>query len=291
MTWIVQTGLITSLMLMNKTVFIDFDGTFADRGQIPPGHLQAVHQARAAGHRVFLCTGRPKVSVPRRVLDSLFDGLVCAAGGYVEINGRVLSDIRFPPELAARTAAVLVEHDTTFVLEATDALFSTSTSARRMHELFEGILWPAGSENTLEEYYAAIRTDVDLSTCSFSKASVAESELLVTDLAALIGPQVGALPDSVTGRRGNAGELYQLGVDKSVGIKVIEAHLGLRRRDIIAIGDGNNDIEMLAYAGIGVAVEGSPPEVLAVAQHVIPGPASLGIVRAFADLGLISVRG
>ncbi len=269
-----------------KTVFIDFDGTFADHGRIPQGHLQAVHAARAAGHRVFLCTGRPKVMVPRRFRESVFDGLVCAAGGYVEIGGRVLSDIRFPPELASRTAAVLTAQRATFLLEAPDALFSAPGAAARIHEIFTGVMWPADEESGPEELLGALQTPDDLSECSFGKVSVLDSPLPVTELAESIGPGVGALPNSVTGIGGRAGELYQLGVDKATGVRVVEAHLGLRRSDIIAIGDGHNDIEMIEYAGVGVAVEGSPPEVREVAQTIIPGPAAAGLVRGFAELGL-----
>lgn len=271
---------------MNKTVFIDFDGTFADHGQIPPGHLEAVRAARAAGHRVFLCTGRPRVMVPRRFRESFFDGLVCAGGGYVEIGGRVLSDVRFPPELAARTASVLVAQDATFLLEAPDALFSAAGAAERIRAVFTGTLWPADSETAPQELLGVLHTSDDLSDCSFGKAAVLDSPVPVTELAEQIGPAVGALPNSVTGIGGHAGELYQLGVDKAAGIRVVEAQLGLRRADIIAIGDGHNDIEMLAYAGVGVAVENSPPEVRDVAQLTIPGPAAAGLVRGFAELGL-----
>lgn len=271
---------------MNKTVFIDFDGTFADRGQIPPGHVEAVRAARAAGHRVFLCTGRPKVMVPRRFREAVFDGLVCAGGGYVEIDGQVLADVRFPAALAARTASLLAGHDATFLLEAPDALFSTPGAAERIREIFTGVMWPADSETGPGELLRALRTPDDLSSCSFGKVSVLDSPVTVNQLAEEIGPEIGPLPNSVTGIGGHGGELYQLGVDKSAGIRIVEAQLGLRRSDIIAIGDGQNDIEMLAYAGLGVAVEGAPAEVRRVAQVLIPGPDAAGLVRGFAELGL-----
>jgi hydroxymethylpyrimidine pyrophosphatase-like HAD family hydrolase len=76
-------------------------------------------------------------------------------------------------------------------------------------------------------------------------------------------------------------------VDKATGIAVVEARLGLRRSDIVAIGDGINDIEMLSYAGIGVAVEEAPSEVRAVADRIISGPGEEGLVAGFVDLGLI----
>lgn len=104
-------------------MFIDFDGTFADRGQVPAGHVEAVRQARVNGHRILLCTGRPKAMVPHRLLDSVFDGLVAAAGGYVEIGGTILADTRFPTDLAAQVVTVLTSYDVTFILEAPQALY------------------------------------------------------------------------------------------------------------------------------------------------------------------------
>jgi hydroxymethylpyrimidine pyrophosphatase-like HAD family hydrolase len=72
-----------------------------------------------------------------------------------------------------------------------------------------------------------------------------------------------------------------------VGIAVVAARLGLDRADIVAIGDSANDIEMLEYAGIGIAVEGGHPDVLAVADKVTAGPAGNGVALAFAELGLL----
>ncbi len=272
----------------HKTVFIDFDGTFADFGRIPPAHLDAVRAAQAAGHRVFLCTGRPWVMVPASVREGFFDGLVCAAGGYVRIDDQVLTDVRFPPEVAARTAAILAELDATFVLESPEVLFSTPGAAERIAVTFAAFHRGGGSEDRLVDLSTVLRTSDDLSTCSFSKAAAYHCPVPVTEVAARIGPQVGALPDSLTGRSGHSGEIYQIGVDKAAGIRVVQAHLGLRREDVIAIGDGLNDLEMLEYAGIGVAIEGSPDVLRSVAQLIVPGPREAGIVQAFAELGLIA---
>jgi len=55
----------------------------------------------------------------------------------------------------------------------------------------------------------------------------------------------------------------------------------------VTVGGGLNDVEMLAYAGRGVAVEGSDLRVLAVAERVAPGPEHDGPAVLFAELGLI----
>ena len=49
------------------------------------------------------------------------------------------------------------------------------------------------------------------------------------------------------------------------------------------MGDGRNDASMIAWAGLGVAVQGSPPEVIAAADRTIPGPGHGGIPE-LADL-------
>ncbi|HMR50356.1 MAG TPA: HAD hydrolase family protein [Arachnia sp.] len=275
---------------MTKSIFIDFDGTLAEHGRVPSAHLDAIGQAREAGHRVFLCTGRPKALVPAHFRQGVFDGLVCAAGGYVEIDGQVLADLRYPADLATRTAALLVEHDAVFILEAPDRLFTSPQAMPRVLAAFAPMLLSDDGREGAEEILAALEPLDDLSGCSFGKVSVVDSPLPVPDLAELLGSEIGALPNSVTGRSGHAGELYLRGIDKSLGIATVETHFGLNRSDIIAIGDGMNDLEMIGYAGIGVAVEGGADEVLAAAQHVIPGPASNGIAQGFVELGLIPPR-
>ncbi|MFT4296014.1 MAG: HAD family hydrolase [Micropruina sp.] len=58
------------------------------------------------------------------------------------------------------------------------------------------------------------------------------------------------------------------GVDKSYGLAAACADLGVDAADVLAIGDGRNDIEMLRWAGRGVALGGAPDEVKQAADHV-----------------------
>jgi hypothetical protein len=64
--------------IRRRAVFLDFDGTYADHGVVPDGHVLAVRAVREAGHRVFLCTGRPRSMILSSVLAEL-DGFVAAA--------------------------------------------------------------------------------------------------------------------------------------------------------------------------------------------------------------------
>jgi Cof subfamily protein (haloacid dehalogenase superfamily) len=66
--------------------------------------------------------------------------------------------------------------------------------------------------------------------------------------------------------------------DKATALQFVCAHLGVAREATAAVGDGRNDASMLEWAGLGVAVEGAPPEVIAAAKHrTIAGPGRGGI--------------
>jgi Cof subfamily protein (haloacid dehalogenase superfamily) len=273
-----------------KIVFLDVDGTYADRGVVPPGHAAAVRAARAAGHRVLLCTGRPKAMLPDRILEAGFDGLVASAGGFVELDGELLVDTRFPEDLAARTIAVLDAEDAAYVLEAPDALYGRPGVDQRLTELLRGHLrnpdGPGTAQDRPLDILAQLHMTDDLAGHTFAKISYFGSRSPWWDVARRLGDRTGVLPSSAGALGDRAGEIYLRGVHKAHGITAVTEHLGLLREDVIAFGDGLNDVEMLAHAGTGVAIEGADPRVLEVADRVAAGPEREGLVAAFAELGL-----
>jgi hydroxymethylpyrimidine pyrophosphatase-like HAD family hydrolase len=65
-------------------------------------------------------------------------------------------------------------------------------------------------------------------------------------------------------------DLAPEGVSKASGLAEVCERLGVDRSDVLAIGDGRNDIEMLEWAGRGVAMGQAPEEVRAIADDVAP---------------------
>jgi Cof subfamily protein (haloacid dehalogenase superfamily) len=274
---------------VRRAVFLDVDGTYAHRGEVPAAHAAAVRAARAAGHVVLLCTGRPKAMLPARILDAGFDGIVAAAGGYVELDGEVLADRRFPLPIAERAVAALQAYDVAFILEAPHALYGPLGLDRRLADLFGAHLrpQPGASQDAPLDILAGLRMSDDLAGASFGKITCFDSPVPVAQLRDEIGGPLGVIPSSIPGMGDSAGEIYLEGVHKGVGMRIAAQHLGFALADVIAFGDGLNDLEMIAAAGVGVAIEGSDPRVLAVADRIAAGPGREGLVRAFTELGLI----
>jgi HAD superfamily hydrolase (TIGR01484 family) len=65
-------------------------------------------------------------------------------------------------------------------------------------------------------------------------------------------------------------DLAPEGISKASGLAEVADRLGVDRGDVLAIGDGRNDIEMLEWAGRGVAMGQAPDEVKAIADDVAP---------------------
>lgn len=72
-------------------------------------------------------------------------------------------------------------------------------------------------------------------------------------------------------------EIMAHGVDKSLGLRTVCEHLGIDREEVIAFGDNKNDIPMIQWAGLGVAVSNAVGELKDVADIVTDGERSDGV--------------
>ncbi len=63
-------------------------------------------------------------------------------------------------------------------------------------------------------------------------------------------------------------DIAPAGVNKATALAGVAARIGVAQADVLAIGDGRNDIEMIAWAGRGVALGDAVEEVARAADHV-----------------------
>ena len=80
-------------------------------------------------------------------------------------------------------------------------------------------------------------------------------------------------------------------VSKGNALKVIAANLGIAPEEVVAIGDNHNDIGMLRFAGLGVAMGNATDEVKAAADYVTLSNAEEGVAAVIEKLVLPTLRG
>ena len=248
-------------------VALDIDGTLLKwvegagqtYEQIPPAVHAAVHRVLDAGAHVVLASGRSPhgmtriadlLGIPREGEDRLW---------IVASNGAVV--FRYPPvevvheELFdARPAvdAVLAEHPDALV-----AVEERGVGYRVNRPFPEGELSGEMIETTVEEILAE----------PVSRVIVRDPAATADDFVALAARLGLQGTDYVVGWTAWL-DLAPVGVSKASGLQLVADRLGVRADDVLAIGDGRNDVEMLRWAGRGVAMGQAVQEVHDAADHV-----------------------
>lgn len=79
------------------------------------------------------------------------------------------------------------------------------------------------------------------------------------------------------------GELTAPGLSKGLALAILARHLGVAREHVMAIGDENNDVPMLQWAGLGLAMGNAPSSVQGAADAVIPSVEEDGVAWAIRE--------
>lgn len=277
---------------MGKILFIDVDGTLVDyENNLPASAVTAIRAARAAGHRVYVCTGRSKAEMPQWIWDIGLDGMIGGNGSYVEDHGHVVMHQLITAEQCRRIVDWLHSRGLEFYLESNNGLFAS--------EHFSTAAVPAVQEYARRKG----RPDADKATVGVVfHGMVFGGELYRDDLnkvSYLLNSYQDYLdtreqfPDMQNGTWGGAGEtalfgdLGVKGITKGNAIQHLLDYLGASQADTIAFGDAKIDIPMLEYCAYGVAMGSGGDEIKAMADYVTDDVDKDGLYKAFAHLGLL----
>lgn len=75
-------------------------------------------------------------------------------------------------------------------------------------------------------------------------------------------------------------EVMSKDCNKGYGVKVLADKLGIKKDEIICIGDQANDIEMITYAGLGIAMGNAIDELKGIAQYITSDNDNDGVAKA-----------
>ncbi|MFC6359442.1 HAD family hydrolase [Luteococcus peritonei] len=247
-------------------VALDIDGTLVDHsGHLPDEIREAVQALLAKGIAVVLATGRSWGDT-----QPIFEALGLPAGPAVSSNGAVVVD--FPPFQLRKQVTFDPGPVIQKVSQAAPHLRIAVEDPRggyRLNQLFpDGDLTGEMRIQSVEELCAepvtrVIIRDPEASTEDFSRLA---KSLGMRGVSYFIGWSAWL-------------DIAPVGVNKATGLKAVCAELGVRRRDVLALGDGRNDVHMLRWAGRGVAIGDAPDEVKSEADHVTGGFAEGGTLE------------
>ncbi len=96
----------------------------------------------------------------------------------------------------------------------------------------------------------------------------------------MIYGEIQNLPVSFTSVSDYSLEINANGVSKARGLKLLCSHLGISLSECIAVGDAQNDMELIRNAGLGLAVANSKKALLDIADQVVPSNDEDGVAVA-----------
>lgn len=238
-----------------KIVALDIDGTLLDsKGQISQKNIEMIHRLRKAGIQVILATGRYYMQTERIINTLGFDGILVSNDGAVTIKAdtkQILSEYYFAIEDVAHTIRYCREKKIHFsICTAFDYYVETMDDFQREQcERYE-------TTYTMVEDVFALNQKV--------------MKFTVSDNHFTNGWQQFEYPEHLR-KRADAEhfkEIVHRDTYKTNAIKNVLALLDLQSSDMIAIGDYHNDIDMIEFAGMGIAMENAPDEVKSKANDV-----------------------
>jgi hydroxymethylpyrimidine pyrophosphatase-like HAD family hydrolase len=238
-----------------RIVALDVDGTLVDRdGLLPTAIRKAIEKVVAAGVPVVLCTGRSWHGTK-----PLVDEMSLPPGPSVCSNGAVI--VKYPPEEIVKAVTFDPREVISRVEEfAPGTLIAVEEIGRgyRLNDHFPG------GDLTGE----MIIEDVEqLSSRPVTRVIVRDPTRSEKDFIAL-ARHLGL--SGVTYFVGWSAwlDIAPEGVNKATALAEVALGLGVSAADVLAFGDGRNDIEMLRWAGRGVAIGDAPAEVRDAADAV-----------------------
>jgi Cof subfamily protein (haloacid dehalogenase superfamily) len=252
-----------------QAVFLDLDGTILDHGVPSPAVAPAIARLEATGVHCIIATGRMLTSA-RRIAGEIgiTAPLVCYQGAMVgSADGEIL---RHQPLL----------EDT-----ARDLLRAIAASGHDGVAFIDETVYVARESDTAQAYSqnAGVGYRVVGDLADWLPAPVTKLVTMGTP------PAMDALRDALLPRFGDRAfiakslpnylEMAAPGVSKAHGCELVCELLGIAADGSVAFGDGENDLELLGWAGYGVGVGGGFPPLLELADWICPPLAADGVPR------------
>jgi Cof subfamily protein (haloacid dehalogenase superfamily) len=260
-----------------KLIALDIDGTLlSSQLTVLPKTKAALQAVAAKGHHVVVVSSRPPRSV-RNIADSLeiSSGVTVSFGGaYILEGDTVLFEQTLSPEIA-----------TEIIARVRNVALHVSLYSAENWFVEQDDYW-AEQEAKIVGFTPTLVGDLLYHTEAVHKFLVmGKAQEIALFQEALRSSNLNV--DAVRSKPVYC-EVNSHDVHKASAVELVARHFGLTLADVIAFGDGENDLTMVREAGTGVAMGNAVPAVKAVAKLITKSNDEDGIAVALQELGLLS---
>lgn len=263
-----------------KMIALDLDGTvLTDNKEVTPYTKEVLENAIADGVIVLPCTGRPANAIPKAVMEIKGVKYAISSNGarIVDLDeNKVLGGGLISTEEILKLIEIVKKYDT-----YREVFWDgTGRAEKGQYKLVSKYLseYMAGYirdtrifVDDLEDYALQVNKDCDKLHIAF--ADMDERKCAIEDVKQLGGYEFeAAMPQSI--------EITAPGISKGAGIIMLGEMLGIKREEIMCVGDGMNDASMLREVGIPVAMGNAVPEIKKLATYITATNNENGVAKA-----------
>ena len=249
---------------MIKAIFFDVDGTLIPHGEytIPQTVKSALKEVQNKGVKLFVATGRPPANMKHVMSEFDFDGFLTANGQYCFNNNELIYEKYIEKESIEVLLPYLKENKIPVLFAKLDGCYKNefNTSFDPVYPIYD-------EETLLEENIIQVMTPI----------SPSEDEEFLKHL-----------PGCKSARWTDAfADIIPIEGGKEYGIDKIIEYYNISLDEVMAIGDGGNDITMLKHVPYSVAMGNANDEVKACASYITTHILEDGIINAFKHFDLL----
>lgn len=255
-----------------KLVLIDIDGTLLDEKTdmlIPQSALAAIKRLQAAGHVAMIDTGRCSSFMETCIIEAGFDGFILGCGTNIIYHGQELFHQTLSKETITLLIKMLRQCGIDGVLEGKKASYFDYNGTIRGEEFVK-----------LSKKAAYIRSNYEDPEIEVDKLYACRYEDSDFDTFYQTFSSMFQFIDRGKGYY----ELVPHGVSKATGIERMMEHLSISKENTCSIGDSTNDLPMLQFTGMSIAMGNSMKEILPFVTHTTKNIEDDGLAYAIDEL-------
>ena len=243
-------------------IFLDIDGTLTYHKPIPSERvIDTLYMAQKAGHKIILNTGRGYGNIYQPMLEKVKpDGIICAMGQYIAIDGEIIRNITFTEEMKRLVLGIAKKKQKGGFVEGVSDIYAVNF----------GSIDPWTTDMTKLKDAVDVPAEDMQKLCFVGMADEETVEALQEYFAVY---QHGVYFESAI-----------KGHTKAEGLLYVANLLGIPVENCIAVGDSANDAEMIQTAGVGVAMGNATDDLKKIAQIITETNANDGVAVILEEL-------
>lgn len=272
---------------MYKLIAIDIDGTLLNgQEQITKEVNEAIQAVKEKGVKVVLCTGRPIFGINPHIEELQLNN---EADYAITFNGAFVQN--------THNEEIVLQNNLTY--QDLNVLYELSKVVDSPIHYFDlKSMYNPNKTINLYTIYEAFANQIPIHYRPIHETpeDIVIPKVMFVDEPARLDKMIEAIPASFK-------ETYMMikstpfyleilhpSVSKGVAVKQLAEKLSIKREEVVCIGDGDNDLSMIEYAGCGVAMDNATPAVKEAADFQTLSKDKNGVAHAIEELILSKVE-